>query len=374
MPAIPASAAALIQIFGTLLFCAVFLFLWRHSGVTYFSYWSLAWGIEALARAADLPFPRVGSLLEFFFALALLVAARSAVPAPARVFDSTLRSIVLFPGLLLLVYVFGWRLPIMHLRALHSAVLALIFGYSVISIGIGSTLRNGLGGSFFRFTLGCLFLQFASQSVLYVWGGITDNELRWIEVFALVPLCLLAFSAMAMWIQNMQLSVDRLSRDIDRLRHEQGGPVDLDPLTGLQNRTALDVRLQEDFHGVVAVCDLDYFKDINDRFGHLVGDEVLRSVGHLIRASIRPEDDAFRWGGDEFVILFRHQELELVRGRMAALEQRLTTFRIRGHGLFPLGLSWGVADGQNKLLRPILDQADHQMYEYKRQAHIRAQR
>jgi diguanylate cyclase (GGDEF)-like protein len=120
---------------------------------------------------------------------------------------------------------------------------------------------------------------------------------------------------------------------------------------------------------VVAVCDLDYFKDINDRFGHLVGDEVLRSVGNLIRASIRAEDEAFRWGGDEFVIVFRGQHLELATGRMRVLEERLQIFRIRGHGLFPLGLSWGVAEGDARVLRPVLEEADLQMYERKRQTH-----
>jgi diguanylate cyclase (GGDEF)-like protein len=134
---------------------------------------------------------------------------------------------------------------------------------------------------------------------------------------------------------------------------------------------ALDRYLDEPFTGVVAVCDLDYFKDINDRFGHLVGDEVLRSVGNLIRGSIRTEDDAFRWGGDEFVIVFRHQQLDLARGRMAVLEERLQTFRIRGHGQFPLGLSWGSAEGDHRILRPVLEEADLQMYTQKRLTHAK---
>ena len=142
-------------------------------------------------------------------------------------------------------------------------------------------------------------------------------------------------------------------------------------MTGLQNRLALERYLGEDFTGVVTVCDLDYFKEINDRFGHLVGDEVLRSVGHLIRKSIRAEDEAFRWGGDEFVVLFRNQHLDIAMGRMAALEVRLTAYRIRGYGLFPLGLSWGAAEGVERKLQPILEEADLQMYEFKRRTHAR---
>ena len=101
----------------------------------------------------------------------------------------------------------------------------------------------------------------------------------------------------------------------------------------------------------------------------MAGDEVLRSVGHLIRTSVRVEDEAFRWGGDEFVIVFRNQHLDLARGRMTVLEERLQTFRIRGHGPFPLGLSWGAAEGEERPLRPVLEEADLQMYERKRQTH-----
>ena len=62
---------------------------------------------------------------------------------------------------------------------------------------------------------------------------------------------------------------------------------------------------------------MDNFKDINDRYGHLAGDEILRNIGHLLQASIRHEDEAFRWGGDEFVILFHNQRPEVARKRMA---------------------------------------------------------
>src|SRR5215471_13009517 len=63
---------------------------------------------------------------------------------------------------------------------------------------------------------------------------------------------------------------------------------------------------------------MDNFKDVNDRYGHLVGDETLRNIGHLLRSSIRAEDEAFRWGGDEFVILFHNQNQEVARNRRPA--------------------------------------------------------
>lgn len=85
-----------------------------------------------------------------------------------------------------------------------------------------------------------------------------------------------------------------------------------DPLTGLANRGLLTVRLA---HALarsrrtgeptgVAFVDLDMFKEINDRFGHQVGDEVLREIATRVSAAVRPTDTVGRVGGDEFVVVF----------------------------------------------------------------------
>ncbi len=312
-----------------------------------------------------------------------LIAARSATtPATARGLRSSLRSTLLVPGLLLVILCVVWWPPLPQFRSVHAAILALIYGYSFFSIGVGSNLKAGLGGKMLRFTLAFLCVQYLGHATAYCYAAFGGHgafegqaswmvRLGWISVYDLLPQTLLAFSAMAMWIQTQQDTIGQLRNELDALEKTAAGSVDLDHLTGLQNRGALDRHLDEPFTGVVAVCDLDYFKDINDRFGHLVGDEVLRSVGNLIRASIRAEDDAFRWGGDEFVIVFRHQHLDLARGRMAVLEERLQTFRIRGYGLFPLGLSWGAAEGEERVLRPVLEEADRHMYERKRKSHAK---
>ena len=94
----------------------------------------------------------------------------------------------------------------------------------------------------------------------------------------------------------------RIQADLARLAMQ-------DPLTGLANRTLLDQRLRAalaragrngSLTGLVFL-DLDDFKAINDRYGHTVGDEVLKAVAGRIRAVLRPEDVVARVGGDEFV-------------------------------------------------------------------------
>ena len=144
--------------------------------------------------------------------------------------------------------------------------------------------------------------------------------------------------------------------------------MDLDRLTGLLNQAALSQRVEEPegFDGVVVVCDMDNFKDINDRYGHLVGDEILRNIGNLLQSSIRHEDEAFRWGGDEFVVMFRNQRAAVAMRRMADIESRLRDFRVRGLGVLPIRFSWGAADTEGRVLRDALDEADRNMYTVKR--------
>ncbi len=177
-----------------------------------------------------------------------------------------------------------------------------------------------------------------------------------------------AVAAMATWGARHAGRIRELGAEMDRLRREAARSLETDDLTGLLNHAALARRMEEAaaFEGVATVCDMDAFKEINDRYGHLVGDEILRNVGHLLRASIRPEDEAFRWGGDEFVILFHNQRSEVARRRMAGIEQRLRGFQVRGVGAAPISFSWGTAEAGGRSLREAVNGADQSMYASKR--------
>jgi diguanylate cyclase (GGDEF)-like protein len=123
---------------------------------------------------------------------------------------------------------------------------------------------------------------------------------------------------------------------------------------------------EQDFRGLVAVCDLDDFKVLNDQYGHLVGDEILHGVGKLVQTSIRDQDRAFRWGGDEIVIFFRNLDPEPAEARMHSLEERLQRFQIRSHGPVTIRFSWGIASASGRALQESLEEADRLMYESKR--------
>ena len=111
---------------------------------------------------------------------------------------------------------------------------------------------------------------------------------------------------------NQDVTERKHLEDSLRLREAEVTQLSLiDPLTGLANRRKLDDHLRREVSRVersggklaVIFADLDHFKDINDRFGHEVGDMVLKSFSRLINSQIRSADLAARFGGEEFVIL-----------------------------------------------------------------------
>jgi len=93
----------------------------------------------------------------------------------------------------------------------------------------------------------------------------------------------------------------------------------IDALTSLHKKDYLQRKLasleQQTYHDLITdfslvMCDLDKFKEVNDNFGHSVGDDTLTLLGKLIRETIRPTDHAYRFGGEEFLILLPNSNLE----------------------------------------------------------------
>ena len=103
----------------------------------------------------------------------------------------------------------------------------------------------------------------------------------------------------------------------ERQRRQLEESATLDPLTRLANRRLLNHSVAECIHdfereatpATLIIFDLDYFKQINDEFGHSVGDELLQRLGEILTLRIRKTDRAFRFGGEEFVVLARNTKL-----------------------------------------------------------------
>ena len=139
-----------------------------------------------------------------------------------------------------------------------------------------------------------------------------------------------------------------LEMETSALRNE----VLTDPLTGLLNRRAFNQNLEHAFNQwerhhrpfVLILGDLDYFKLINDRFGHLVGDVVLKILGERIRTSLRRSDLAFRIGGEEFAIILMETQIQAGADVADKLRRRIDGNPIpldTGQTVFPT-MSFGV--------------------------------
>ena len=115
----------------------------------------------------------------------------------------------------------------------------------------------------------------------------------------------------AVRVKELQDDLRQRNAELDRISRS-------DPLTGLANRRHLDEQLaahaaSADRHHhqlSVAVVDIDNFKGVNDTFGHAAGDAVLCEVARRLAASARVEDVVGRWGGEEFIVILPHCDLD----------------------------------------------------------------
>ena len=151
-----------------------------------------------------------------------------------------------------------------------------------------------------------------------------------------------------------------------------------DPLTGLLNRRQLSehLRAEADRHhekgtpAAAMLIDLDDFKSVNDRYGHLAGDKLLRRTARAIAATVRKGDLTFRYGGDEFLVLLPGTTLEEARKLALRMVDRFTRW---GSGSAGLGddprISIGVAafDGSTVTADDLLSAADHALYRAKQE-------
>lgn len=124
--------------------------------------------------------------------------------------------------------------------------------------------------------------------------------------------------------------------EIQRRLHEVELLATLDPLTGVANRRDLERELAERIQARQEFCvllfDLDGFKEINDRFGHLYGDQVLKQLGSRLSSQVRARDYICRWGGDEFVAVLAC-DLGIAESRSRQIAERLNgTYQVVGPG------------------------------------------
>ena len=148
-----------------------------------------------------------------------------------------------------------------------------------------------------------------------------------------------------------------------------------DKLTGLANRQAFDLLMTQALNEtrrdreplVAMMLDIDRFKAVNDRFGHLAGDAVLQGVARIIKSNLRASDIVCRWGGEEFLVVLKRtppeQGLALAEHIREAIGREV--FHHAGHDL-QVTVSAGLATyAKDEALDGLLERADRALYEAK---------
>jgi diguanylate cyclase (GGDEF)-like protein len=157
-----------------------------------------------------------------------------------------------------------------------------------------------------------------------------------------------------------------------------------DELTQLLNRRALEQELEQLSNSAVwsiqhpftiIVCDIDHFKTINDTHGHLAGDEVLQALAQRLQNQLRRETPAYRYGGEEFVIILTETSLEKAVEVAERLRQSVSSNPIQSKvGLIQMTASFGMAQqdpAYDRSAWDVLQRADAALYEAKRQGRDR---
>ncbi|WP_019624152.1 GGDEF domain-containing response regulator [Thioalkalivibrio thiocyanoxidans] len=169
------------------------------------------------------------------------------------------------------------------------------------------------------------------------------------------------------------LNNKRLVEEVRLQRQKHYELAMVDPLTGLSNRNALtdfasryvDDPCSREQPLALILMDLDHFKAINDRHGHLIGDEVLAAIGELLRAVAAPGEVPIRFGGEELLMLMPGSDLFDAHTRAEDLRQRIQDLRPAG---LPLTASFGVTSrepGSNAELNDLFRAADEAVYNAK---------
>ncbi|MFC4261059.1 diguanylate cyclase [Marinobacter lacisalsi] len=271
---------------------------------------------------------------------------------------------------------FDWPLVMLRLislSAMWSVFGTLVFAYdqggdafrmmmelSIVSIFCASLVSlRGLRGCLFP-----LFVPLSSFLGVMLYRGHPPAELL------LNLLSFVSASSIAVLITHV-LYRWRVSEFISRQQLNEMSTVD--PLTGLMNRRAMAERLESErarYHRLshsfaVILLDLDYFKRVNDEFGHQAGDRVLREIANRLKLHTRQQDCVARWGGEEFLVLLPDTEEQ---GAMTTAEKLRTAlhehpFEIGNRPPVSQTGSFGIAvyDGRESASR-LIARADQALY------------
>ena len=257
-----------------------------------------------------------------------------------------------------------------HYVILEAFVFVTLFSFTMLALGIISLYSGYRLASYFLIASIASMLGTASTT-LSTWGYIpfSDWTFRAIEIGMLVDATLLALALAQQFRENQA----------ERILAEQ--LAGSDPLTGLNKRRAFQEKAQSNWSTALRkgrnvsliIFNIDYFKLINDRYGHAIGDAVLVEIGKALAKSARDGDVVARWGGEEFLLLLPETNLEAAITLAERLRKVIAKTRMPlEDSELSFTASFGVSQRTyQETLDSLISEADGFMYQAKKLGRIR---
>lgn len=150
--------------------------------------------------------------------------------------------------------------------------------------------------------------------------------------------------------------------------------VEQDTLTELFNRRSADRKLHQIVEKAskqklpfsLAIGDIDFFKQVNDTYGHECGDIVLKQVADILRGHMKSLGFAARWGGEEFLLIFDHMNVHEAHESLKELLENIRNLEVSYNGeTIHVTMTFGMADGDTTNIKQLLKTADNRLYQGK---------
>lgn len=147
--------------------------------------------------------------------------------------------------------------------------------------------------------------------------------------------------------------------------------VETDPLTGLNNRRYVEYGLDKIMEKAketglpfaVAIGDIDFFKKVNDTYGHNAGDEVLKAVASKLKNKMQGNGFAARWGGEEFLMVFDKCGMDDAEKILWSLLEEIREMVVQTEGYdIKITMTYGVTEGEFQAVEALVEKADNKLY------------